>query len=420
MRANHTPYSLFPALILSFMVLLLGGCQGTGTASPWGGTQTSTAPTTGTPHQTAGTYGVQPAMANAGAAITPPGYTPVKVAILLPLSGPNGALGQAMLQAAQLAIFDIGIENLELVPQDTGDSPQCAQAAATTALNEGAQLILGPLLADSVRAVKTIAASKNVNVVAFSTDSTLAGGNTFIMGFMPQSQVERVVTYAAVKGVRTAAVIAPKDKYGDAVVSAFELQARRSGIQITGRLRFSPDKQMMTEEVKSFVATLPPSQALFLPVGGMQADMLSSTLSFNGLTPDKIKYLGTGLWDDANVASLPGLQGGWFAGPSPRAYEMFESKYKATYGSTPPRLASLAYDATALAAVLTRSGQQRGGVPSFDKASLSNANGFAGMDGIFRFNSSGLVERGLAILEIRQRRIIEVETSPKTFQASPY
>lgn len=416
MRANHTPYSLFPMLILSFMVLLLGGCQGAGT-NPWGNAQTASGQTMNAPPRGSET-GMQPSSAMGD--MPQPGAATVKVAILLPLSGPNAGMGQAMLQAAQLAIFDIGIENMELLPHDTGDTPQSAQAAALAALNQGAQLILGPLLADSVRAVKSVAASRNVNVVAFTTDASLAGGNTFVMGFMPQSQVERVVTYAAAKGVRSAAIVAPRDKYGDAVVQAFEQQARRSNIQITGRLRFSPDKQIMTTEVKNFVSTLPASQALFLPVGGMQADMLSSTLSYNGLTPDKIKYLGTGLWDDANVAALPGLQGGWFAGPSPRAYETFENKYRSTYGSIPPRLASLAYDATALAAVLTRTGQQRNGAPAFDTASLSNANGFAGMDGIFRFNSSGLVQRGLAILELRQRRASEIDPSPRTFQASPY
>lgn len=417
MRANHRPYSSLVTLILIFVVLPLAGCQGTRTASPWGNGQDGAAqPATTTqssaPYDNTGMTGMPGPATNAPA--------PVKVALLLPLSGPNAGIGQAMLQAAQLAVFDIGVDNLELLPQDTGDTPQTAQTAATNAINQGAQLILGPLLADSVRAVKNIAATKNINVVAFSTDASLAGGNTFIMGFMPQSQVERVVTYASAKGYRTAALVAPKDKYGDAVVQAFEQQARRSGIQITGRLRFSPDKQIMTQEVKNFVATLPPSQALFMPIGGMQADMVSSALSYNGLTPDKIKYLGTGLWDDPRVASLPTLQGGWFAGPSPRAYQAFEQKYKSTYNTTPPRLSSLAYDATALAAVLTRTGQQRNGQPAFDRASLSNPNGFAGMDGIFRFNESGLVDRGLAILEIRQRGIVESDPSPKTFQTPRY
>lgn len=399
------------------MTLMLGGCQTNGTtssANPWGQGQSSTA---SAPPASSPSY-------DNAAAMTPapqPTFAPVKVALLLPLSGPNAGIGQAMLQAAQLAVFDIGVENLELLPHDTGNSTQTAQAAATAALNQGAQLILGPLLADSVRAVKNIAAAKNVNVVTFSTDASLAGGNTFVMGFMPQSQVDRVVTYAAAKGYRSAALIAPKDKYGDAVAQEFEQQARRSGITITGRLRFSPDKQIMTQEVAQFVAALPPqTQALFMPMGGMQADMVSSALAYNGLTPDKIKYLGTGLWDDPRVMGLSTLQGGWFAGPSPRAYQTFEQKYKATYNATPPRLSSLAYDATALAAVLTRTGQQRGGQPAFDKASLTNANGFAGLDGIFRFDASGMVDRGLAVLEIRQRRVVEIDPSPKTFQRPRY
>ena len=411
MPTRHSPYSVLRALILAFVVLAAAAC---GPRSA-----TVVAP----PQTSAPSAGVMEANVMGGGLTPPPPSdvhgAPVRVALLVPMSGPNATLGQAMFQAAQLAIFDIGIDNLELVPRDTGTTPADAQQAATAALDDGAQLILGPLLADSVRAVKGVAKARGVNVITFSTDGTLAGDNTFVMGFMPDAQVDRVVSFAATKGYRTAAIVAPRDKYGDAVVAAFENQARRSGITINGRLRFSADKATMQQEVKDFAAKLAPTQAVFVPVGGAQLDAVTAALSFNGMTPDKIKYLGTGLWDDAAVAGMAGVQGGWFAGPSPRSYQTFETKYRSTYGSAPPRLASLAYDATALAAVLTRTGGQRGGA-TFDRASLTNPNGFAGMDGIFRFNNGGLIERGLSVLEIRQRRVVEAEASPRTFQSSQY
>ena len=153
-------------------------------------------------------------------------------------------------------------------------------------------------------------------------------------------------------------------------------------------------------------------QAVFIPVGGMKADEISSTLSFHGLTPDRTMRLGTGLWDDNSLASRASLQGAVFAAPSPRQYAMFEAKYRAVYGSAPPRIASLAYDATALAAVLAR----QGGAGAYQAAALKNPNGFAGMDGIFRFTSDGMVERGLAILQIKDRQIREVAPAPATFQ----
>lgn len=410
MPARHSPYSVLRAVILTFVAVSVASCgPKSATINP---------PQASAPSANVMDAGLQPA-----AGLTPPPHqaphaAPVKVALLVPMTGPNATLGQAMLQAAQLAIFDIGIDNLELAPRDTGATPNDAQNAANAALDDGAQLILGPLLADSVRSVKGVARARGVNVITFSTDGTLAGDNTYVMGFMPDAQVDRVVSFAAAKGYRTAAIVAPRDKYGDAVVAAFENQARRSGITINGRLRFSADKAAMQQEIKNFAATLPPTQALFVPVGGSQLESVTSALSFNGMTPDKIKYLGTGLWDDPAVASLPGVQGGWFAGPSPRSYQTFEAKYKNTYGAAPPRLASLAYDATALAAVLTRAAQQRGGAPSFERAALTNANGFAGLDGIFRFKQTGLIERGLSVLEIRERRVIEVDISPRTFQSS--
>lgn len=407
------------------MFLIIGGCVLGGCtrrdaqhAGPVTGPATPVSQTIGADN----TYyeGAQPQQAQTAPAPAPAvaGKTTVKVAILLPLSGPNAAIGKAMAQAAQLAVFDVGIDHFELMPRDTGGTPEGARAAARYVLDQGAQLILGPLLAEDVRAAREVAAQRNVNVIAFSTDWSLAGGNTFMMGFMPFSQVERVTDYAAHKGYKTAALIAPNDKYGDLVTKSFEDQAGRSGIHITSRLRFAAEKYLTAEQVKTFVDGLPPeTQALFLPVGGQQAEGLARALAENGVNAGKIRYLGTGLWDDPRIAAAPGLQGGWFAGPSPRQYKAFEDKYAQTYGSRPPRLASLAYDATALAAVLARTGQSQGRGPAFDRASLTGRNGFAGVDGIFRFNNDGLIERGLAILEIKNGTMAEIDSSPLTFQA---
>ena len=157
-----------------------------------------------------------------------------------------------------------------------------------------------------------------------------------------------------------------------------------------------------------------------MPVGGQQADAIGGALSYYGATRDKVRKLGTGLWDDPRVAGLPHMQGAWFAAPSPKSRAGFENKYQSTYGSRPPRLATLAYDAAALAIVLNRMGLTSKGMPSYDAASITNPNGFAGIDGIFRFGRNGIVQRGLAVLEIRQRRLVEIDPAPKTFQALGY
>src|SRR5690606_31495846 len=158
----------------------------------------------------------------------------------------------------------------------------------------------------------------------------------------------------------------------------------------------------------------PPFDAVLLPVGGDQARSLANLLSFYDLGPKAVKRLGTGLWDDPGLATEPALEGAWFAAPSPDLRKGFESRYRDLYGSRPPRLASLAYDATALAAVLAKNSYNRTGRVSFDREAIVNPNGFAGIDGIFRFRPDGLVERGMAVLEFRNGGIEVIDPAPNT------
>lgn len=339
---------------------------------------------------------------------------PVKVAILLPLSGPQGAIGQSMLQSAQLALFDIGYTNFNLIPRDTQGTAAGASVAATAAINEGAQLILGPLFADSVRAVKAIAKPRNINVIAFSTDWALADRSTFMMGFMPFSQVERITQYATMRGYKQYALIAPRDTYGDVVAGRFEQSARKNNANIVKSIRYAHGDQAVMNEIASLQSGAE-FQAVFMPVGGAEVDKLSTALSQNKMLPSQVKRLGTGLWDDPRLAAQPNMQGAWFAAPSPASRRAFEQQYSNTYGQKPARLGTLAYDATALAAILARNGFQNSGKPAFDYTSLTDPNGFAGTDGVFRFQPNGVVDRALAVLEIRSNQIVEIDPAPKRF-----
>lgn len=308
----------------------------------------------------------------------------VKAAILLPLSGPNAALGQSMLQAAQLAVFDLGYEGLELVPQDTASG---AGNAAGAAIADGADIILGPLFADDVRAAKSAATGRNIPVLAFSTDWSLAGGNTYIMGFVPFGQVERIAAFAATRGLKRAGIATPADAYGMATSTRFEEEAREREIKITRALSDAGGYD-----------------SVFIPAGAAALPSLLPRIS-----NASARKLGTGLWDDARIAAMPAMNGAWFAAPAPSARAGFEKRFLETYGARPERLASLAYDATALAVTLAKNG---GG---FDANAITNPNGFAGVDGILRFNAQGIAERGLAVLEIRDGGIVEIDPAPASF-----
>lgn len=364
-----------------------------------------------------------------GAPVTSAPGKAMKVAILIPMSGGSADVGNAILNAAQLALFDTGITNFELMPRDTKGTAEGAREAAMSAVSEGAQLILGPLFADEVRAAAPVAQSMNISMVAFTTDFRQAGGNTYIMGFMPFGQVARIAYYAAAKGLKHVGVIAPQGEYGDTVLQAWNMSARPAGLQTVDVLRFRPNDPGLAAAVQRFsrqdarklangTVAPPPFDAIFLPAGSGDASAIANLLTYYDLDAKAVKRLGTGLWDDPAIAREQNLDGGWFAAPDPKARIVFEKKYRDAYGQTPPRLASLGYDATALAVVLAKTGLKSGPAPAFNREAITNPNGFAGIDGIFRFRPDGLAERGLAILELRNSQSVVIDPAPRTFQGN--
>jgi ABC-type branched-subunit amino acid transport system substrate-binding protein len=337
----------------------------------------------------------------------------LRVALLLPLSGANSALGNAMLDAAQMALFDVADDRLELLPHDTQNTPQGAAEAARAALADGAKLIIGPLLAAEVSEVKAVARVGDVPVLAFSTSTALAGDGTYLMGFLPREEIERVTGFAHAKGVNRFAALAPRTPYGEIAVEALRTAAQKSGASL-GRVDFyDPATPDLTALVKRFAAAGRDFDALLLPEGGGRLRTLAPLLPYYDLEPDKVHFLGTGLWDEPGIGNEPALNGGWYAAPAPAARADFEKRFNELYHRAPPRLASLAYDATALAAVLAHG--ENGA--DFSAQALTSPSGFAGVDGIFRLRADGLVERGLAVLEVRKDGNQVIDPAPETFQA---
>lgn len=327
-----------------------------------------------------------------------------KVALLLPLSGKGAETGQAMLNAAQLAMFDMNASSLfELQPQDTGKG---ATQAMTSAVANGANLILGPVFSTDTKAISPAALQNNLNIVSFSTDTSAAVGNTFLMGFMPQAQVNTVLSYASTFGHKRVALIAPRDVYGDSVASTFYMFMQRFALDNAGIVRYETGKLPTAAELAQLKSGV---DAVLIAASAMDSHKISNALTEAGYPSTTVKRLGTGLWDTQDAPKLSGLQGAWYAASSPRLRLRFESRYFETYGVQPPRLASLAYDATALAVVLAKSGQ------GFGRNTLTNPNGFAGIDGIFRFTADGIADRGLAIIEIKNSTSSILMDAPQRF-----
>jgi ABC-type branched-subunit amino acid transport system substrate-binding protein len=357
---------------------------------------------------------------------------PLKVALLVPLSGPNAALGKSMLEAAQLALFTTASSTLTLVPRDTGGTAQGAATAARSALTEGAKLIIGPLLAAEAEAVKPIARDARVNVIAFTTATQLAGDNLFLMGFLPRQEVVREVSFAHQRGLNRFAALVPNSPYGRLMSDALQQAATESGAsvvkvaQLSGADAAAAIRQLLPAsapatpntgeavEPPPSPAAAAPFDALLLPEGGAQLKALAHQLVAAGLDTSQVRLLGSGLWDDPSIIGEPALYGGWFAASPPETRREFENRFSATYGHPPPRLASLAFDAAALAAALAKGGEP------FSREAILNPNGFTGVDGLFRFTPQGLVQRGLAVLEVEADGDHIVSPAPTSFQNLGY
>lgn len=349
----------------------------------------------------------------------PPAADAVRVGLLLPLSGPQAALGKAMLKASELALFDLGDQHFELLSYDTKGTPEGSAEAAHTALDDANTLLLGPLLAASTRAVTPVAGAAGVPVVSFSSDRTVAGSGVYVLGFTPESEVRRVMGYAAEAGLTRMAVLAPQDAYGNAVVAEAKEVATALGARLVRVQFYDPGGRDFGPAVEAVAraqapAGGPPFDALLIPDGGERLRAIGAQLPVHGVQQPGVRVLGTGAWDDATIGSEPALVGGWFAAPSPAYRESFETQFRDAFGDRPPRLATLAYDATALAAVLAAT-------PSylpFDRTAIEDPKGFLGRDGIFRFGADGVVQRGLAVLEVDRGGSHVISEPPVAFGGS--
>jgi ABC-type branched-subunit amino acid transport system substrate-binding protein len=388
------------ALGLVFGAPLLSACSGAQQSlsqfsSPFG-SGTSQAPVPAGPAQ-------QPVVAGNGQ---------VKVGLILPMSatGNAGVAAQSMRNAAEMALAEFQNPNIQLLIKDDGGNPQGAQQGAQQALDEGAEIILGPLFAAAVPATAQVARTRSASVIAFSTDSSVAGRGVYLLSFLPESDVNRIVEYSASIGKKSFAALLPDNAYGNVVEAAFKSAVARRGGRIVAFEKYGTDRAAPARNVAQSLAQ---ADALLLADDGDSVVATADALTAAGANLRNIQLLGTGLWDNPRVAASPALQGGLFAAPDPAGFRAFSARYRTKYGGEPVRTATLAYDAVALVAALAKAPGQK-----FAPDVLASASGFAGIDGLFRFRADGTNERGLAVMRVASGGSQAVAGSPKSFGAS--
>ena len=362
--------------------------------------------------------------------LTPPhmaGRDIKRMALLLPFSAKSSRLREeadSMMKAAEMAVFNREDADVLLIALDTKGTPDGARSATQSAIKSGADVILGPILARSVRASAREARRSNTPLIAFSTDQTVAGNGTYLLSFPPEAEVKRIVDFTATTGATRYAYIGPQSEYGKRVKAEFDASVADNRGEITAsEIYDGNDISVMQEPAKRLAeyhrqgeiaakrngGTTPMSyEAIMMPEGGTALRSLAPLFPYYDVDPAKVQFLGTSLWKNDDTVREPALNRGIFAAADQGAKQPFLDSYDRTYGDEASRLASLAYDAVAVGAYVAD------GDPRGRKARAEDPNGFYGVDGLVQFNEDGTPNRGMAVYQIRNGRFVIIDPAPKT------
>ena len=378
--------------IVAGLALTLAGCNSTAIEMPGIGTAAPTPPPAQGP--------------TVGETL---GSGPVRVGMILPLTQ-NGApspIGVSMRNAAQLAIDEFAGPSITLMIEDDHSTPEGAAQAAQGEIGAGAELLLGPVYASDVRQAASVAKAAGKPMIAFSTDAGVASPGVYLLSFLVEGYVDRITQFAASRGKKTFAVMAPQSDYANIALAKFQDTAGRLNTPVAVIARYAPGQPQSAAQQ---IAAAGPIDALFIPEQADGMPAVASALASNGI---KTQLLGAGVWNDSRVLRLPELQGAWFAAPDNAGFNALAQRYKTKFGSEPTRLASLSYDAVTLAGALARNA----GPDRYGPAALTSVSGFNGADGVFRFRPDGTNERGYAVMEIDNNAAVVISPAPRSFAA---
>jgi hypothetical protein len=357
------------------------------------------------------------ATGNRGPAFDP--GAPVPIALLLPSGSGNAGdetLARNLRQAADLAVADLaGSVTIDLRVYSAGADPTTAARVASQAADEGAAIILGPVFGDSANAAGAAVRGRGLNVLSFSNNTDIAGGNVFVLGTTFQTAAARLAAFAARQGKGDILIVHEQTPQGDLGKRAIESAVRGTGARIAGAVPYEFSGPGVTSAVPTIVSTARATgaNALFLTADSAGAlPLLAQLLPESGLTGTAIQYAGLTRWDIPSATlSIPGIQGGWFAMPDPGLNQQFQSRYTAAYGETPHPIAGLAYDGVAAIGALVKSGR----TDPFSAAALTQGAGFAGVGGVFRLKPDGTNDRGLAIARVSNGTFVIIDPAPRRF-----
>ncbi len=339
--------------------------------------------------------------------VLPSDETRHRIALLLPLSGKDAAVGQSIANATTLALMDTKASNIRITSYDTARG---AQAAAQRAIADGNRLILGPLFGDDVVAIAAAANAARVPIISYSNDVGIAGNNVFVMGYVPAQSVDRVVRHARAQGITRFAALVPAGTYGQRASSAMLASVKAAGGTVVSMQSYGAGNTAITAALKKMQGDSA-YEAILIADSGAAAVRIVPLIRANGGTDARI--LGTELWNtERTLPASPAMRGAWFASVSDGLYRQYAAKYRAQFGSDPFRLSTLGYDSVLLTTRIAR--DWKPGTP-FPMDRLRDAGGFIGLDGAFRFGRTGVAERLLEVQQVGTGTLTVASPAPKSF-----
>lgn len=406
----------------------------------------------------------------------------MRVGVLLPLTGNAAKVGSDLKNAALTALFDAPDNRLVLQFYDTLGTPLGARDAADLAVRQGAELIIGPVFAKELRAMRSKAYSEGIGIITFSSDPTNVGKGVYTISTLTSQQVAHIVSYACSKGYKRFAIFGPDNSAGDMIALAAKGAADKCGGMITKASFYNPktdnllpvvsaimpkmieelekerdeyvqslqtvldddssemktvkvktkvdidgkeeiqmtEKTMTAEELTAYIEEVKAEElvrdpfefdAILVPEESSRLRSFGALFSYFDVPPE-VKILGTSQWATSHPEREAGLVGGWFSSMPAKQFKEFSDRFQKLYGEKPARIATQAYDAVSLAAVLAKTGDL-----SYDQ--LTDAVGFQGKDGLFRLLENGLSERGLAVMGVEKKGFVLIEPAPDYFDVAP-
>lgn len=330
-----------------------------------------------------------------------------RVALLVPMSGPNAAVGQSIANATTMALLDTNSDNLRITTYDTAGG---VRAAAQRAMAEGNKLILGPLLSDDVALALAEARPAKVPLITFSNDSSVAGPDVFVMGQAPEQSIQRTVDYARAHGSARFAAIVPEGEYGQRAAAALRAAAVTAGGTVGDVESYARGNTSIVSAANRLVAK-GGYDAVLIADGSRLAAQAAAVLKPRATA--RVQLLGTELWSgESDVTRSVPLRGAWFSAISDSRFKRFSDSYKTRFGAQPYRVSTLGYDAVLLALRIAKDWKPG---RTFPIARLRDAGGFLGLDGAFRFGGNGVVERTMEVREVRAGQVVIVDPAPAAF-----